>query len=162
MGQDIFDLIIVLVLVFFSGRGFLQGFVGEVAGLVSLLGGFWAAQAWHPLLAGRLGFINEPSWRVIVSYVLIFLAVILAVGLLARVLQKILVFSFVSWVDKAAGTLVGFAKGMLLCAFVLIVLQKFFPDEPFMKQSRTLPYLSALTGQVRNWLPLELRVRAGL
>lgn len=162
MGQDIFDLAVVLALIFFAGRGFLQGFVGEVAGLVSLLGGFWAAQTWHPLLAGRLGFVSEQSWRVIVSYVLIFLAVILAVGLLSRVLQKILVFSFVSWVDKAAGTLVGFAKGMLLCALVLIVLQKFLPGETFMKQSRTLPYLTALMEQVRTWLPSELRVRAGL
>ncbi|MDR2744503.1 MAG: CvpA family protein [Desulfovibrio sp.] len=162
MGQDIFDLIVILMLVFFAGRGFLQGFVSEVAGLVSILGGFWAAQAWHTSLAGRLGFISGQSWRIIAAYVLIFLAVILAVALLARVLQKILVFSFVSWVDKTAGALVGFAKGMLLCALVLIILQKFFPDEPFMKQSRTMPYLSALADQVRSWLPPELRVMAGL
>ncbi|MDR3358181.1 MAG: CvpA family protein [Desulfovibrio sp.] len=162
MGQDIFDLVVVLVLVFFSGRGFLQGFVGEVAGLAVIVGGFWAAWTWHPLLAGHLDFIGGQSWRVIAAYVLIFLAVILVVGLLARVLQKILVFSFISWVDKAAGTLVGFAKGMLLCAFALIVLQKFFPDEPFMKQSRVLPYLDALTEQVRNWLPPELRDMAGV
>ena len=40
MGQDIFDLIVVLTLVFFAGRGHLHGFVGEVAGIVSLLRAF--------------------------------------------------------------------------------------------------------------------------
>ena len=162
MGQDIFDLIIVLVLVFFTGRGFLNGFVGEVAGLVSLLGGLWAARTWHPLLAERLGFISEPAWRTLAAYGLIFLAVVVAVGLLSRILEKILTFSFVSWADKAAGMLVGFVKGMVLCALILIVLQKFFHNEPFMKQSRTLPYLNALMEQGRAWLPAELRARAGL
>lgn len=40
MGQDVFDLLVVLTLVVFAGRGFFQGFVAEVAGLVALLGGF--------------------------------------------------------------------------------------------------------------------------
>ncbi|MDR3320418.1 MAG: CvpA family protein [Desulfovibrio sp.] len=162
MGQDIFDLIVVLALIFFAGRGFLHGFVGEMAGLVSLLGGFLAAQAWHPLIADRLVFISELAWRVIAAYVLVFLAVILVVGLLARVFQKILTFSFISWADKVAGMLVGFVKGMLLCVLVLIVLQKFFHNEPFMRQSRTLPYLNALMEQVWAWLPQELRASIGL
>ena len=99
MGQDIFDLIIVLILVFFGTRGFIHGFVGEVAGLVSLLGGFWAAHHYHPLLAPRLTLIVDPSWRIIAAYVLIFLGVIISVAILARILQKILSFSFVSWAD---------------------------------------------------------------
>ena len=61
MGQDIFDLIIVLALVFFAGRGFVHGFVGEVAGVVSLVGGFWAAHVYHSLLSPRLTAIAGPS-----------------------------------------------------------------------------------------------------
>ena len=99
MGQDIFDLIIVLILVFFGTRGFISGFVGEVAGLVSLLGGLWAAHHYHALLAPRLTLIVDPSWRVIAAYVLIFLGVIISVAILARILQKILSFSFVSWLE---------------------------------------------------------------
>ena len=63
MGQDIFDVIIILTLVAFSIRGFLKGFVAEVAGIVSLLGGFWVAHHFHPLLSPRLTFISEPAWR---------------------------------------------------------------------------------------------------
>lgn len=37
MGQDIFDLVIILTLVFFTLRGAGVGLVGEVAGVVSLL-----------------------------------------------------------------------------------------------------------------------------
>ncbi|MDR0815952.1 MAG: CvpA family protein [Desulfovibrio sp.] len=162
MGQDIFDLSIVLVLIFFAGRGFVRGFVGELAGLVSLVGGFCAARTWHPLLAPRLTAISDPAWRVIAAYVLIFLGVILLVALLARVLQKILTFSFVAWADKLAGGLTGLAKGVLLCALALLALQKFFYNEPFMQQSRVLPYFNALMEQTRGWLSQDMPARLGI
>ena len=81
MGQDIFDVIIILTLVAFSIRGFLKGFVAEVAGIVSLLGGFWVAHHFHPLLSPRLTFISEPAWRTIAAYVLLFIAVMIVVGI---------------------------------------------------------------------------------
>ena len=162
MGQDVFDLLVVLTLVVFAGRGFFQGFVAEVAGLVALLGGFWAAHHYHALLAPRLTAIADPSWRGIAAYVLIFLAVLIAVALVARILQKILSFSFVAWADKLAGGAVGLAKGTLLCALALLLLQKFFAQAAFMQHSRTLPYFSALIAQVRGWLPPDLLARLGL
>jgi membrane protein required for colicin V production len=162
MGQDIFDLIIVLILVFFAARGFIQGFVGEVAGLVSLLGGFWAAHHYHQLLAPRLTMLTDPAWRVIAAYVLIFLGVIISVALLARILQKILSFSFVSWADKLAGCLLGLAKGVLICSLVLLFLQKFFAGAPFMQHSRALPYFNALMYQVHGWLPSDLTTLLGI
>ena len=162
MGQDIFDLIIVLILVFFGTRGFISGFVGEVAGLVSLLGGFWAAHHYHALLAPRLTLIVDPSWRVIAAYVLIFLGVIISVAILARILQKILSFSFVSWADKLAGGMLGLAKGILLCSLALLFLQKFFAGAPFMQHSRVLPYFNALMIQVHGWLPPDLTARLGI
>ena len=162
MGQDIFDLIIVLALVFFAGRGFVHGFVGEVAGVVSLVGGFWAAHAYHSLLSPRLTAIADPAWRTIAAYVLIFLAVILVVAVLARLLQKILSFSFVSWADRLAGGLLGLAKGVLLCAVALLLLQKLFGDAEFLRHSRALPYFNSLISQVRGWLPPDLISRFGL
>ena len=65
MGQDLFDLVVVLTLVLFTVRGFINGFVGEVAGLVSLLGGFWAAHNYHTRLVPHLTLVSRsgaPSW----------------------------------------------------------------------------------------------------
>lgn len=93
---------------------------------------------------------------------LIFLAVLIAVALVARILQKILSFSFVAWADKLAGGAVGLAKGTLLCALALLLLQKFFAQAAFMQHSRTLPYFNALIAQVRGWLPPDLLARLGL
>lgn len=162
MGQDIFDLIVVLTLAFFAGRGYINGFVGEVAGIVSLLGGFWVAHNYHDMLSPHLAFITDPGWRTIAAYVLVFLGVLIAVALLARLLQKILSFSFVSWADRMAGAALGLAKGALLWSLGMIVLQKFFSHAAFMQHSRVLPYFTALTAQVRGWLPPDLVSRLGL
>ena len=154
MGQDIFDVIIVLVLTAFAARGFWTGFVGEVAGLISIVGGFWVSHHFHTVLAPHLTFITEPAWRNIASYVLLFLGV--------RLLQTLLAFSFVGWIDKLTGGLLGLAKGVLLCAVVLLLLQKLFGDAEFLRHSRALPYFNSLISQVRGWLPPDLISRFGL
>ena len=162
MTQDIFDLIVVLTLAFFAGRGYLNGFVGEVAGIVSLLGGFWAAHTYHHLLSPHLTLISDPGWRTIAAYVLVFLGVLISVALLARLLQKILSLSFVSWADRLAGAALGFAKGALLWSLCMLVLQKYFSQAAFMQHSRVPPYFVALSAQVRGWLPPDLVSRLGL
>lgn len=156
LGQDIFDLVVVLGLVFFAGRGFFTGFVGEVAGLVSLVGGFWAANAFSARVTPYLDFVSDPSWRAILAYVAIFLAVILLVALIARLLQKILSFSFVSWVDKLAGGVLGLTKGLLIFSLVFLVLRKFFSQAPFFQNSRAVPYFESLIGLIRTWLPADI------
>lgn len=143
--------------------GVFSGFCGRSGGSGGAFGrDFWAAHHYHALLAPRLTAIADPSWRGIAAYVLIFLAVLIAVALVARILQKILSFSFVAWADKLAGGAVGLAKGTLLCALALLLLQKFFAQAAFMQHSRTLPYFNALIAQVRGWLPPDLLARLGL
>lgn len=159
MGHDIFDLVIIVTLVFFTLRGASNGFVGEVAGIFSLVGGFWAARAWNGQVAPYLDFIADPGLRSIAACALIFVVVMLAIGLLARILKKIVAFSFVAWADRLAGALLGLCKGLLIWALVFIVLEKLFQDAAFMRDSRALPYFSALIDQIRQWLPPELASR---
>ncbi len=162
MGQDIFDLVIVLTLVFFTIRGVSNGLVGEVAGIFALVGGFWAAKVWNAQLAPYLDFIASPSWRVIAAYAIIFIVVMLAIGLLARILKKIIAFSFVGWLDKIAGGILGLAKGILIWALIFVVLEKLLGDAPFMRDSRAYPYFQTLVEQIRQWLPEDFAHRLGL
>ena len=138
MGQDIFDVLIILTLVAFSIRGFLKGFVAEVAGIVSFVGGFW------------------------VAHVLLFIAVMIVVGIVARILQKILTFSFAGWVDRLTGGALGLTKGLILCSLVLLVLQKLFGNAPFLQNSRALPYFNSLIETIRQGIPPDLLSRLGL
>lgn len=159
MGQDIFDLIIVVTLVFFTLRGARNGFVGEIAGIAALVGGFWAARAWNAQIAPYLDFVSDPSLRVICACVLIFIVVMLAIGLLARLLKKVIAFSFVAWIDRLAGALLGLAKGILIWALLFIIIEKIVGDAQFMRDSRALPYFNAIIDHIRQWLPPDLASR---
>lgn len=161
MGQDIFDLIIVVTLVFFTLRGVTNGFVGEAAGILSLLGGFWAARAFNAQLAPHLTFISDPSLRYIVACALLFIGVMLGIGLLARILKKIIAFSFVAWADRLAGALLGLAKGVIIWALLIIVLQKLMGNAPFLQDSRAVPYFGAIIDMARQWLPPEVATHIG-
>lgn len=161
MGQDIFDLVIVVTLVFATINGALKGFVGGIVGILSLVCGFWAAKAWNAELTPYLGFISDPSLRSISACVIIFVAVMLLVGLLARIFKKIIAFSFVTWVDRFAGAILGLAKGIIIWALLLILLEKLCGDAVFMRESRALPYFHSLMEQISQWIPPDLAARLG-
>lgn len=156
MNLNYFDVAVVSILALFSLRGFLRGFVGEIAGVAAIVGGLWTAHRFSPVLGQYLGFIGDPTWRNIAAYVLTFLSVLILVGLLARVLQKILSFSFVSWADKLAGGLLGLVKGLIICSLLLMLAQRFLSDAAFMRESRVLPYLNSVMQQVRSYLPADM------
>lgn len=161
MGQDIFDLVVILFLVFYAIRGFFKGFVVEAASLVSFIAGIWAAYTYYPRVAAYLTIISQPAWRTLAACVILFMGTIILVSLAARVLHKIISFSFVGWADRIAGFCLGLAKGILIVGLIMYVLQKFFADAPFMRNSRVLPYFDTLLDQLRAYLPDDMLSKLG-
>lgn len=162
MGPDIFDLVIVVTLVLATINGAMRGFVGGIVGILSIILGFWAARSWNGQVAPLLTFISDPSLRSITACVLIFIAVMLAMGILARILKKIIAFSFITWLDRFAGALLGLAKGIIIWALILIVLEKLFHDSAFLRESRALPYFHALMQWISQWLPPDIARHIGV
>ncbi len=156
MGQDILDLVILLILVYFTLNGWFKGLVGQVAAIVSLTGGFLAARALHPMLAPRLSFIAEPVWRTMAAYVIIFTAVVIAVAVAARLLRKILALAFATWIDRIGGAFFGLALGIVLCSLIFLFMGKFFSTADFYKQSRVRPYMHSVISLLRTSLPPDV------
>lgn len=156
MGQDIFDTAIILLLAFFTIRGWLNGFVGEIAAIVSLIGGFWAAHTFHKDLAPQLTFVSDPLWQNMGAYIIIFVAVIIAVAVVAKLFQRILSFAFIAWADRVFGAMLGLAKGLILCTIAFVVINKFFATAEFFQQSRVRPYFASFIEQVRTHLPPDV------
>jgi membrane protein required for colicin V production len=160
--KDIFDLAIILTMVIFIVRGYFNGFIAEVAGIVSIAAGLLAAHNFGDQLAPNLTFITDPGIRNISAYVIILLAVMIIVAVCARILQKVVTFSFAAGADRLCGAGIGFIKGTILCALALLVLRKFFADAVFLTQSRVLPYFDAIVEQMRSWLPPDLLTQVGI
>ncbi|MBQ7585666.1 MAG: CvpA family protein [Desulfovibrionaceae bacterium] len=159
MGSDIFDLVVILFLVFFSLMGWINGFLREIGGIIALVGGFLVANALHPLVSSHLQFIANPTSRTILAYLVIFISFMLLISLIIRLLRKLLDKTFTKWIDHLAGLLFGLAKGILICSLLMVVVQTLFYNTDVVKNSRTIPYLSTIVNQLRTWMPDDLLAR---
>lgn len=157
MPVNYLDVAFLAILGLFLLRGLFRGLVEEVAGLVGVIGGVYLANKHNTEMAPYIHkVVADNAWVGILSYVLIFLAVLILVALVARMLRSILAVTFASWLDHVAGGLAGGAKGLLICSVLLALLMHFLPDAQFVKESRVIPYLSEITTLVRGYLPKQI------
>lgn len=156
MAASILDIIVVISLGFNIVSGFFTGFIVQFARIFSIIAAFWAMRQWSGALAVNLTFIAQPAWRNICASVIIFLAVIFIIGILSRILRKIVNFSLGGWLDKICGALFGLVLGILIWTIIFIVLQNLFPNAEFLQGSRLLPWFNMFIAELRPWLPPEL------
>ncbi|MBQ9536961.1 MAG: CvpA family protein [Desulfovibrionaceae bacterium] len=159
MGSDLFDLVVILLLVGFSSLGFKNGFIREIGGIIAIIGGFCTANALHSTVSPYFSFIGNPTVRMLLAYLLIFVLFMLLVSLLLHILIKARDLCFAKWIDKLAGLVFGFIKGLLICALIMVVLQTIFANTQVIQNSRTLPYLQTMLTHMRSWMPQDLMQR---
>ena len=83
------DIVICLILGFFTLNGFRHGFIEEMARIISLVGGFILSSKFHNLLIPYLQpYIEEETIRVTVAYMVIFVVSVIVITIMAKILQK--------------------------------------------------------------------------
>ena len=139
--------------------GFRTGLLHQLATLAGTIVG--------TVLAGRLqGPVSRITGSVIegegtarvAGFVLVFIATLVAAWLLAALLQRVLSFLLLGWVDKVGGALLGLVMGALLVAVVLLVM-----DRLPVTGARAALEASSLAGTFQRyvlplvkWMPGEL------
>ncbi|MCH8980732.1 CvpA family protein [candidate division KSB1 bacterium] len=118
------DYIIITVVAFFAIRGLFKGFLNEVFGFLGLILALIFATKYMSNMAGVIDkFLNiPPGLTTLLGYLIIFVGTIFAVQLLNHVLQKAVQVSFLNWVDKTGGGLVGFIKGGIIISLLLLLI----------------------------------------
>ncbi len=114
------DIIILIVLGIFIVKGLFRGLIIEAMTLLGLLFGYIIAlrqmgqmAAWierilplSSLFSGMLGFL------------VVFIIVVVAFRLIAEILQRIVKWSAIKWLDRLAGVLFGLIKGALIVSLL--------------------------------------------
>ncbi len=135
--MGIFDIIIAAILVFGFIRGLMKGLFVEVASLVALVAGVYGAIHFSYFVGD---FLKEKvSWEeqyiTLVSFVLTFAIIVLAISLLGKLFTKIADFAYLGWINKALGGVFGSLKLALILSVVLMVFDKFNNTIPFVDES---------------------------
>ena len=138
-----------------------RGFVREALSLVAWIVAFVLATLFHPRLASVLDHsLGTPSLRIIIAWFTIFLAVLLAMGLVNFLLTRVVRASGLSGTDRFLGSLFGAARGFVAVLALLIVVPQFVPvrQDPWWHQSALIPVLLGfedtareLVGEIADW-----------
>lgn len=117
------DIVLGIALLFFGYRGFTQGFIIGLATLVGLVAGIWAAIHFAGYAEHILKDVVHlhTTHLVLVAFIVTFLAVLILVFLLGRLLTGIINLMALGLLNRLVGALFGIAKGCLILSAFLFV-----------------------------------------
>jgi membrane protein required for colicin V production len=118
--MNLFNIIILAVLIFFALKGFARGLVNEAASLTSLLLGGWLAYRYYPLLSVPIRTtLHTPAH---VSSFLAFMLLLLVTGIVAHIAGNIITTALklvmLGSLNRLGGILIGAAEGALLLSLL--------------------------------------------
>jgi len=140
--------------------GLFRGFVRETVSLLVWIAAFWLAMSYSVEVASRLsGLIDNPSLRVAAAFVALFLSVLI-VGVVANyLLASLLSKAGLRTSDRVLGVLFGVARGMLVVALV-VVLVELTPlvESSSWQGSAIVTFIQPLLGHFQKFVPAEIQV----
>jgi membrane protein required for colicin V production len=142
-----FDILVVIILGFCLIRGIFRGLIKEVASIVGVLAGFYAAYTYYRQLAAFLArWMDNPVSLNLVAFFVLFCGVFLTISILGVVVKYLLSIAFLGWVDRICGAGFGMIKGILISAVVLLTLTAFLPrGAPLLEKSLMAPHVTSLS-----------------
>lgn len=121
--MNLFDIIILVILLFFATKGLLRGLVNEAASLAGLILGGWLAYHYYPTLSLPIHkLLHIPTH---VAAFLAFILLLMLTGVIAHILGNIItaalrVFMLGS-LNRLGGLLIGAAEGLLFLSMLFSI-----------------------------------------
>ena len=129
--MNLFDIIILTVLLLFALKGLVRGLVNEASSLTGLVLGGWLAYRFYPTLAVPIRTaLHVPAH---VSAFLAFMLLLLLTGIVAHIAGNILTAALklvmLGSLNRLGGILIGTAEGaLLLCLLFSTATSSFMPE----------------------------------
>ncbi len=131
----------------------LRGFIREAMSLVGWVLAFLVAMLFGDRLAYLLtGSIDDATGRYVVAFAALFVITMITVGLLARLIQSLIAFAGLGFLDRLLGMGFGFARGVFVLLAAVVMLRPLLQPERFgwWQQSLLLPHLLLMEGWFRS------------
>jgi membrane protein required for colicin V production len=157
--MNAFDILVAVVLGYSLIRGLFRGLVKELASIIGVFGGFFAAYSYYAVAARYLtGVVSNPAYRNIMAFLIIFCIVLVIVNVIAMVLKYLLKIVFLGWLDRLGGVVFGLAKGVLIVSVLFLMLTAFLPKgTSLIKDSAAGPYVSMVSEQLAVVVTIEIK-----
>ncbi|MEX0593519.1 MAG: CvpA family protein [Balneolaceae bacterium] len=155
--MNLFDLILLAILLFFSVQGYRNGLIRELFSVAGLLAALWVMTHYLDPMAQWIHLfldVSETALQVVAASML-FLSVYLLALLLALIIQKVLETIHLNIINRLAGMMFGTVKAtLLLMAILLIAALVGVPGPETTGTSLIYPLLTdAIPTLLAEWIP---------
>ncbi len=136
MSINLLDIIILIPLLLWARQGYNKGLIVSVASFAALILGLYFAFFFSDYTANKLTdyFKINTEYLALISFVVTFVVVVIAVVLIGNVLQKFIDVLMLGFLNKAAGAVFGILKGALYLSILIFVINYFDADDFLIKQ----------------------------
>ena len=157
--MNIFDVIILIILLYGLIKGFIKGFIIEVAGIIALILGVTGSFKFARILEVSLNSYVDwsPKTIQIASFIILFMIIIYAVSLLAKMITKTLKIIALGMINRIFGGIFGLLKWCVILSSFVLVSQEIneiitlIPDKT-LKDSVSYNLLDKLGGFLFDWV----------
>ncbi|NWH05760.1 CvpA family protein [Desulfobacter latus] len=158
--MNFFDLCVLIIVGFCLVRGGFKGLIREISGIVGVVAGFYGANTYYPHLIPYIdSWISSPQLQKLVCFFLLFCLILIAVGIVATLIHKLLNIVFLGWVNSAFGVIFGAAKGVLIATVLFITITSFVPNgNHHIAASRTAPYLAQVADALTLFISQNIKM----
>ena len=136
MSINILDIIILIPLLLWARQGYNKGLIISLASFAALILGLYFAFFFSDFTANKLTehFTIDKEYIAVISFVVTFVVVVIAVVLIGNVLQKFIDVLMLGFLNKAAGAVFGILKGALYLSILIFVINYFDASDILIKQ----------------------------
>jgi membrane protein required for colicin V production len=154
--MQVYDLIMLIVLVGATLIGFRKGFAWQVASLASIGVSYVVAMRFRDQLAPSMPY-DEP-WNKFLAMLVLYLGTSLVIWLLFRMVSGFIDQAKLSEFDRQLGGLLGAAKGVALCVIITLFAVSLLSEEQrrTVIDSKSGYYIASLLHKSRRLIPEEL------
>lgn len=156
--MTVFDYVILTIIVVSVGLGWWRGFVYELLSLSGWLAAYFVARLFAPGLSVYVpDVLGSGDAKTVVAYALLFVATLIASGILAWSLSKLVKFVGLGWMDGSMGAVFGILRGVLL-VLILVSLAGLtdLPQQAFWRDAWSSKALVNAALYSKDFLPADV------
>ena len=155
MDMNLLDYILIVIFGYCLIRGFFRGLVGELSAIIGVIGGFYGAYTYYPMVAVHLKpWISNPVYLKVVSFLLLFAGTALVIALAAALIRYLMHVTLLGWADRSGGAVFGALKSVIIALILIMMLTTFLPSNTAVLRksflARHLMQFSAVLAQVTS------------
>jgi membrane protein required for colicin V production len=147
------DFVLIIILILAVIKGYQRGLIIGIFSFLAIIIGLAAAMKLSIVAAGYIGQAIKVSdeWLPVISFIVVFILVVLLIRLGANMIQKTVEISMLGWVNRLGGILFYVAIYAMVYSVILFYAEQIkLVQQEAIEKSVTWPYIQPLGPKVIN------------